>query len=322
MIKVAVWTSVGQRAVLEALAGASDLSVEVAGSAAELCAILAAAHIAVMVGAADTYSPEVALHVRASRTLRWIHLMSAGYEGVSQNGLPEHCLLTGPGEGVSASVAEHAFALLFALSRGLPQALELQSAGEWDRSFTRDIVTLSGKTLLVVGFGGIGRKVGALGKAIGMHVLGVSRTGRPDDCAHEVHPVSSLGELLGRAAAIVVALPLRTDTAVLFDRSAFQRCRPGALFVNVGRGATVDQDALLAALREGALRGAALDVMTPEPLPAANPLWHTPRLLLTPHVGGAGDAQALRRMADEFVMNIGRFQRGEPLRNLILDRKY
>lgn len=317
MIKVVVGTSVGRGALLEAPASVSDLSVHAADGAAELCAALADADIAVMTGTADTYTQEVAAHVGASAALKWIHLMSAGYEGVTQNGFPEGRLLTGPGEGVSTSVAEHAIALLFALSRGVPQALERQRAGEWDRGFTQDMVTLSGKTLLVAGFGRIGRKVGALGKAIGMHVIGVSRSDRPDECAHEVHTVSDLGELLGRADAIVVALPLRADTASLFDRKAFQRCRPGALFVNVGRGATVDRDALVNALREGTLHSAAVDVMTPEPLPAGDPMWHTPRLLITPHVGGAGDIQALRRMAEEFVTNIGRFRRGEGLRNLI-----
>jgi phosphoglycerate dehydrogenase-like enzyme len=320
MTNIVVGTAVGQRQVLDALASLENLSIKVATEVVEFRAALADAHVAVITGTAEAYSPHVALTVRESRTLRWIHLMSTGYEGITQNGLPESCLLTRPGEGVGASVAEHAFALLLALSRRLPEAFLRQSTGEWDREFSREAVTLAGKTLLVVGFGAIGRKVGAFGKAVGMHVIGLARSTRTDECAHEVHPISSLHGFLPRADAIVVALPLTDETAVLFDRRAFQLCRLGALFVNVGRGGTVDQDALMSALRERTLRGAALDVMTPEPLPAAHPLWSAPRLLLTPHIGGAGDPGALRRMAGELAENIKRFQRGEPLQNLVLDR--
>lgn len=322
MIKVVIWTAVGRTALLEALAPLADVAVEVAHTSAEFFAALSAAQIIVITGTSDTYSAEVAARVRGARMLRWIHLMSAGYEGIVENGLPEHCVLTGPGEGVSTAVAEHALALLWALARGLPDAIRQQARQQWDRKYAAETLTLAGKTLLVAGFGAIGRKIGVIAQAIGMHVIGVSRSGRPHADAHEVHSFSNLLELLPRADAIVVALPLAATTLNLFDQHAFGHCRPGALFVNIGRGGTVDQRALLTALGEGTLRAAALDVMTPEPLPAGDALWNTERLLLTPHVGGAGDPQAIRRMAAQFAEDVVRFIRNEPLVNVVLQHDF
>ena len=321
-MKVIVWTRVGRMELLEAVAPLDGIAVAVAGSVADFLAALSTAEIVVTVGTADVYTPEVAQRVRESPTLKWIHLMSAGYEGVAQNGLPEHCLLTGPGAGVSSAVAEHALALLWALARGLPVAVHQQLHQRWERGFAAQTTTLAGKTLLVVGFGTVGRKIGALGRAIGMHVIGVSRSGRAHESAHEVHTVSSLKHLLPRADAIIVALPLTDSTSHLFDQQAFDCCRPGALFVNVGRGATVDSPALLRALAGGALRAAALDVTMPEPPAPGDALWNAERLLLTPHIGGAGDPDAIRAIAHEFAANVGRFGRGEPLVNLILNREF
>jgi phosphoglycerate dehydrogenase-like enzyme len=322
MIKIIVWTRLGQMEVLEELTRLPDVAVAVASTTAEFLATLPTAEIVVTVGTAEVYSWEVARRVHESPTLRWVHLMSAGYEGVAQNGIPAQCLLTGPGAGVSGAVAEHALALLWALARGLPTAVQQQLRQRWERGFAAQTTTLAGKTLLVVGFGTVGRKIGALGRAIGMHVLGVSRSGLAHDSAHEVHPVASLGELLPRADAIVAALPLNGSTSGLFDQQAFDRCRPGALFVNVGRGATVDNSALLRALAERTLRAAALDVTSPEPLAAGHALWTAAGLLLTPHIGGAGDRHAVRVIARELAANVRRFLRGEPLTNLILNRGF
>jgi phosphoglycerate dehydrogenase-like enzyme len=317
VINLTVWTDVGQREVLEELASLTEVTVKVAISAADFLTSLPEAEVVVMMGTATAYSPEVARRMCESPTLRWIHLMSAGYEGVVQNGRPGRCHLTGPGEGVSTAVAEHALALLWALARGLPDAVRQQSHQLWERGFAAGTTTLAGKTLLVVGFGTIGRKIGALGRAIGMHVIGVSRSGLAHDSAHEVHPASSLIDLLPRADAIIAALPLNASTSGLFDQHTFEYCRPGAFFVNVGRGATVDGRALVRALSERTLRAAALDVTTPEPLPAGDAMWSAERLLLTPHVGGAGDRDAIRAIARQLVANVRRFQRGEPLVNLI-----
>lgn len=316
-IKVIVWTGVGRSCLLEALRHFAEAMVEVADSTAEFIAALPEAKVAVTDGTLDAYSPEIAARIRESATLRWIHLMSAGYEGVAQNGLLERCLLTGPGEGVSTAVAEHAIALLWALARGLPVAFQRQMCQRWDRSFAGHAITLRGKTLLVVGFGRIGRKVAALGKAIGMRVIAVSRSGSRHANACEVHKVSSLTQLLPRADAIVATLPLSATTRRLFDERTLRYCRPGAIFVNVGRGETVDQSALLIALRQGILGAAGMDVTAPEPPAADDPLWSAERVLLTPHVGGAGDPEAVRAMAEEFAANLRRFIDGQPLRNLI-----
>jgi phosphoglycerate dehydrogenase-like enzyme len=316
-MKIALWTSVGKFEVLAALAPLEHASVIVADDAVQFTNALAEAAIVVTTGGVDTYSQQVAAGVSTSRTLQWIHLMSAGHEGVDQHGLPAHILLTGPGNGVSRAVAEHAFSLLWALARKLPIAFRQQGQQHWDRRLAAGLSTLQGKTLLVTGFGSVGQAIGGLGSALGMHVIGLSRSGRPNGCAHEMYPADCLLDLLPRADAIIVALPLRSDTAGLFNADAFDRCKAGALFINVGRGGIVDHDSLIAALCHGNLGGAALDVTMPEPLPAGHPLWTAPNVLITPHVGGAGDQQALRMMASEFAANIQRLQQGRPLLNLL-----
>ena len=316
-IKVAVWTSVGQPRVLEALAPARNVVVTAASTATGFCDALLEAEVAVTVGNGETYSTQIANCIRDSPTLRWVHLMSAGHEGLTQHGFPAQCLLTGPGEGVSAAVAEHALALLWALARGLPRAQRQQLQQHWDRGFAAETLTLSGKTLLIAGFGNLGRKIATLARAIGMYVIAVSYSGRASDGAHEVHATHCLRELLPRAHAVIDALPLNPSTAGLFDQQAFACCRPGTLFVNVGRGGTVDHAALLHALAARTLQAAALDVVEHEPLAAADPLWLEPRVLLTPHIGGAGDRQAIERMAERFAANLHRYLRGEPLLDVL-----
>ena len=195
------------------------------------------------------------------------------------------------------------------------------AASMLERSLSAATTTLAGKTLLVVGFGMIGRKIGALGRAIGMHVVGVSRTGRAHEDAHEVYPISRLLDFLPRADAVIAALPLNGSTEGLFNDVLFEHFRAGAFFVNVGRGATVNHAALLRALARQAVQAAALDVLAQEPLPSEDALWSADRLLLTPHIGGAGDPRAIRAMALGFAANLQRFIRGEPLADLIFDRQ-
>jgi len=128
-------------------------------------------------------------------------------------------------------------------------------------------------------------------------------------------PIDRLDELLERSDAVVVAAPLTDHTRGMFDRPRFARMRPGAWFVNVGRGEIVDEDALATALADGSLGGAGLDVFATEPLPADSPLWALPNVIITPHTSGTTD-RSRRRSVDQFVENFRRWTAGEPLRNL------
>jgi phosphoglycerate dehydrogenase-like enzyme len=180
-------------------------------------------------------------------------------------------------------VSEWVVAAILAMQRGLPAFISFQLRGEWNRSDARPatIDDLEGHTVLVVGHGSIGRALAAKLAPFGVRVIGVARHARDD-----AQPVSALTELLPEADVVVDLLPLTPETEKFVDAKFLARMKPGALFVNAGRGKTVDTEALLEALHSGRIR-VALDVTDPEPLPSDHPLWHAPNILITPHVAGS-----------------------------------
>jgi phosphoglycerate dehydrogenase-like enzyme len=205
-------------------------------------------------------------------------------------------------------VSEWVVAAILAMQRRLPAFIEFQRRAEWNRSDAepRTIDDLEGHTVVVVGHGSIGRALAARLAPFGVRVIGVARHARDD-----AQPVSALRELLPEADVVVNLLPLTSETEKLVDAAFLGRMKPGALFVNAGRGRTVDTEALLEALRSGRIR-AALDVTDPEPLPSEHPLWHAPNILITPHVAGSVARWEPRgyRFAGE---QIRRYAAGQPL---------
>jgi phosphoglycerate dehydrogenase-like enzyme len=167
----------------------------------------------------------------------------------------------------------------------------------------------------IVGAGSIGSEVARLAEAFGMQPIGLRRTPRGDE-GYEVWPTERLHDLLDWADTIVVAAPLTDETRGMFGADEFARMKPGAWFVNVGRGAICDEDALIAALVDGHLGGAGLDVFTVEPLPADSPLWVLPNVVMTPHCSG-DSITSDRRAVDIIIDNFRRRTAGEPLRNVV-----
>jgi phosphoglycerate dehydrogenase-like enzyme len=205
-------------------------------------------------------------------------------------------------------VAEWAVAALLGIQRRFPEFRDLQRAERWDREALAPIEDLYGKRVVILGYGSIGRALAERLRPFGADVVGVARRARPG-----VETVDALPELLPTAHAVVVLLPLSPETDRLVDAAFLARLRPGALLVNAGRGRVVDTAALIEAAAAGRIR-AALDVTDPEPLPAGHPLWSTPNVFITPHMGGA-----VARWHERFYRLAGdqlrRYARGEPLAN-------
>jgi len=206
-------------------------------------------------------------------------------------------------------VSEWVVAAILAMQRRLPAFIEFQQRAEWNRSGAAQPATiddLEGHTVVVVGHGSIGRALAARLAPFGARVIGVARHARDD-----AQPVSALPDLLPQADVVVNLLPLTPETEKFVDAAFLARMKPGALFVNAGRGKTVDTAALIEALGSGRIR-AALDVTDPEPLPSDHPLWHLPNVLITPHVAGAVARWEARgyRFAGE---QIRRYAAGQPL---------
>ena len=211
------------------------------------------------------------------------------------------------------AVAEWVVAVILAMGRRLPEFLEVQHRAEWNRDIAEPgefsnhpVADLEGKTVLVVGYGSIGKAVALRLAPFGARVVGIAQHARED-----AESVDALPRLLPDADIVVNLLPSTPDTQKFVDRKFLARMKPGALFVNAGRGRTVDTDALIDSLRAGDIR-AALDVTDPEPLPADHPLWHAPNLLITPHVAGSvgrWEARAYRFAGEQ----VRRYVAGEPL---------
>src|SRR5436190_19265099 len=227
---------------------------------------------------------------RAPR-LRFIQAIGAGTDQFPRDELARCGIRLASARGVNArAVAEHAMALILALSRRLPEARDNQARRVW-RQMIGDLAQredeLAGKTLLVVGIGDIGGRLARLAKAFDMRVLGLRRDpSLGHGAADAVHPMSDLHRLLPEADVVALTCPLTAETENLIDAAALGRMNPSAYLVNVARGRVVDEPALTEALTARRIAGAALDVTVEEPLSPASPLWAMEHVLITPHTAG------------------------------------
>lgn len=262
--------------------------------------------------------------IDGAKNLRWILSLSSGVEEcMAIPSVHERDLLVTNMRGVaSAAIAEHAIAMALALARGIDTFVVNQSQGKWDRqaaNATR-MQVLHGKTLLVVGLGGIGTEIAKRAHGIGMKVVATRNSGRtgPDFVSY-VGLANELGELAKQADVIVNAAPLTSETTGIFNAKFFSTLKPNALFINVARGQSVVTADLLEALNQGRIAGAGLDVVDPEPLPPNHPLWRAPNLIITPHISSGSDlrGEQLWTLARE---NLRRYVAGEKML-LVVDLK-
>lgn len=255
----------------------------------------------------------------AAPSLRWIQALSVGVENcVAVPGLLERSIVLTNMQRTSAPpIAEHAIALTLALARGLPQYARYQQAGQWQQEQRLAMREMGGRTMLVVGLGGIGTEVARRAHGLGMRVIATrnsSREGPP--FVASVGLSSELLALAAEADVVVNATPLTPETTGIFNKAFFSAMRPGGYFINVGRGQSAVTGDLVAALQGGQLAGAGLDVMEPEPLPAGHPLWSMPNVIITPHVAPRSDAQGERNWI-VVAENLRRYVAGEPLLNVV-----
>jgi phosphoglycerate dehydrogenase-like enzyme len=247
--------------------------------------------------------------------VRGVVIGSAGYEHAVPYVPPGVELANAVGVHDTAT-AELALTLILAAQRYLPTHVLSQQRGEWDRSAPGPWRSLADSTVLVLGYGGIGRALTRRLLASECEVIAVASRDKPgDDLVAQVHGTDRLPELLPRADVLAVCVPLTGATTGLVDAAALAALPDGALVVNVARGAVVDTDALVAQCGSGRLR-AALDVTEPEPLPTGHPLWSTPGVLVVPHVGGASPA-SLPRMGAYLARQLEAYRDQGRLRHVV-----
>ncbi len=221
---------------------------------------------------------------RDAENLKWIQGLATGVDHLFRYpSLRPEVLLTS-GRGIhGAPMRETVVYLMMGVSRGVARLVDDQKAHVWDR---RLYSLFNGKTAVIAGVGVVGIAIGQLLRAFGMHVVGVTRTPRPVEGFDEIIPTARLQEAAGRADFLINVLPATADNALLFGAAVFAAMKPTAYYISAGRGQTVDETALIAALRDGKIAGAGLDVFQTEPLPADSPFWDLPNVFITPHLGG------------------------------------
>jgi phosphoglycerate dehydrogenase-like enzyme len=257
-----------------------------------------------------------ALLARAPR-VRWLHVQSAGVDGLLTPAIRErkNLTLTNSGSAFVVAIPEYVIAWMLASAKQAPAYLKYQAAHEWKFVPQLDFY---GSTVGVIGLGPIGQGVASRAKALGTRTLGYRRNPEPMDGFDEILTgPDGLNRLMAESDFIAVCAPLTVETTGLIGRDQIARMKPNAWIVNIARGAIIDQPALTEALQAARIRGATLDVTTPEPLPPDDPLWDLPNVVITPHASFGGGEDLRRRQKQVFLENLRRFVNGEPLENVV-----
>jgi phosphoglycerate dehydrogenase-like enzyme len=254
--------------------------------------------------------------------LRWVQSPAVGVGGMLGPELVASPVVLTSARGVRArAIAEHVIGVTIALARQLPLVIRRQMAREWalnEIESSGKVRTLQGSRMAVIGLGAIGLEVARLAAAIDIRVSAIRRRSDQDvpPFVDEVLPPGRLFDLLGRSDSIVLSTPLTAETQKLIGSEALRQVKRGALLINVGRGKLIDDDAVIQALNDGRLGGAALDVFTKEPLDPASPYWDVANVIVTPHTSGAMEDYWTPLVA-LFSENLRRFEAGQPLLNVI-----
>ena len=253
-------------------------------------------------------------HWARAERLRLVQVLGAGVDGVlpAQDLAPEVVLANQRGMS-AAPMAEFGLTLVLALLKQLPGFVAAQREHAWRRALP---VRAAGSTLAILGLGAIGEALAERAAALGMRVIATQRTPKFHPAVAKIEPPERTDAVLAEADVVVLLVPLTAETRGFFTRERFACMKPGAYLVNLARGGIVDEAALVEALRDGRLAGAAFDVFASEPLPASSPLWEAPNLWITPHMAG-GFSEILDETTRLFAANVARLERGEPVKNAI-----
>jgi phosphoglycerate dehydrogenase-like enzyme len=268
----------------------------------------------VYIGLCDHVTPDMA-------QLRWVQNYAVGIDRCTDNPRLRdgEILLTNTSAIPGPGMAEHAMTLMLMLARQMPAYYRQQLQSEWQHlpGAGNQVVEVNGKTLLVVGLGGIGRQVAQRAHGLGMRVIATRNSSREGpDYVDYVGLADEVTNLAREADVVVNITPLTAATTGMFDRDFFSAMKPTAYFINIGRGKSVVTADLVNALQRGEIAGAGLDVADPEPLPPDHPLWSLPNVLITPHSSGGSD-QLQRRQRILVRENLRRYTAGEPLLNVV-----
>lgn len=246
--------------------------------------------------------------------LRWLHTYAIGVDHPMYRPIVEHRITLTNGAGSQhIPIAQHVLLMMLYHAKRMDVWVRAQTRQQWTHAPSEE---LTGKTVALLGVGGIGSEVARLAQAFGMRVIGLRRTQQPVANVDVLLPPDALDELCAQADFLIVCTPLTRLTRGLVGAVQFARMKRTAYLINVARGPIVDEAALINALRSSQIAGAALDVFDHEPLPAGHPFWTMPNMVITPHTAPASPLY-IQRGGELFLDNLGRYIAGEPLRNVV-----
>lgn len=252
-----------------------------------------------------------------AESLRWLQLGGAGADGIAYAAKNYDFVITSASGVHAIPISEHLLALMFALARGLNRAVRRQLRHRWTRHDIRKAFELSGKSVLLIGTGAIGEAFAIRAQSLGMHVVGVRRHPElPLSGVQRVVGPDSLKAELADADFVVITVPGTRETKGMIGRDELELMKPGSYIFNIGRGSTIDQDALIDALKNQKIGGAGLDVFDTEPLPEDSPLWEMENVIITSHYAGITPAYS-ERLWEIFLDNLRRYLLDEPMRNVV-----
>ena len=247
-----------------------------------------------------------------SATVGWVSVGGSGTDHLGRWD-PSRLTVTNAAGVAAGMMAEYALGMMLCFSLGLPRFARAQAARDWTPGRVEPV---AGKSVLILGLGNTGRAVARRARAMGMTTLGVRANPQATEHVDEVHGIDGLPGLWARAAYIVCCVPLLEDTKALVNAAAFAAMAPGTVLIDVSRGGVVEEIALVAALRSGKLRGAALDVFANEPLPPEHAFWGMENVIVTPHCSSVYDGWDLQAVG-MFCDNLDRYRQGLPLLNVV-----
>ncbi len=246
-------------------------------------------------------------YIRTHRPVKWIQSTWAGIKPLVAPLAHTSVQVTGIRDIFGAQISEYIFAYLLEDARKLAHTYDAQQNAHW-RPFLPG--TLSGKHLLILGTGSIGTHVAQVARTFAMRITGISRSGRPLEAFDSVTGIGALNREVSKADYVVLTIPETTETHHIINSNVLAAMNPDAMLINVSRGNTIDEAALLHAIQNKSLRKAVLDVFAREPLPSFSPLWSVPGIVVTPHIAAVSIPQDVSRI---FLSNLQKFKHGSPL---------
>lgn len=247
-------------------------------------------------------------HVNELKRLKWVYVISAGVERVPLAEFEQRGVIVTNARGIHATpMAEYALGMMLAMARRMPEFYANQRCRLWDRTIR--VTELCGKTVGIIGTGAIGKEIARKAAAFDMRVIGLNTGGSPVGGFEAVYPSPQLHALLNQSDYVVICVPLTGLTRGFIGRAELDAMKPTGILINIARGAVIDENELVLALRQGSIGGACLDVCEMEPLPASSPLWELPNALLTPHISGRSPMYIERAM-ELFYRNYPMFRAG------------